>query len=1130
LSENSSSNRIIPPRIDSRNYKEILGELRHYAKFYVPEWDPNNEDDIGVALSKVFCHIMIDVIDRLNKRPHRNYIEFLNILGTKLSQGRAARANVIFSPPEGIKNKVLVKTGTRVLAPANEKHDEIIFETTENLLVTNSKLVDVWSISGRKINKDGIYQHTQDHIANLQFNLFLGLNQQKHILYLRDQVTFGIKPDSSIQLEFSSNNGAALTTILKNAQWEYNWKPDPDNTNQEIASKFYVETLQKKNTCTVYLSLVKYGRVKFDKYIVKVGDVLNMEIQAAANLDKKSVTVKSTTDPRGRIINLQRIPNSERFYGNIKLLSTETVFLAQLDEEILLVHEGDIVTAIFKENNLESSTAATVNSGEVPRVEENDVDSMKGNWIRCAISPQHFGLLQDDIKSLKIDDIQIWNQPVSDSFRADMLFYNNVPLDSEPLFPFGEKPILLDTFYVGCESVLSKKNTIITLSFKCLNQNSLFLRSGKLVLSWEYWNGTTWASFKLIDQALDIISQWIKFLCPADISKTDVNGVENFWIRCRIVSGDYGKEKLVPVGNPPVYKVDVTEILFPIIYNVNLSFAPNRKNPDGCISNNNLEYMDHIIKVDRTLKPFIPFYGLPEERPAVYLGFNKQLGQGPLNLYISIHQFDYQENDIRTINNTSSISYYYYSERERGWKELDLVDGTRNYMKSGYLKILIPSDISKYSLFGKENYWIKGIDKKSIFESSIKDERKCPGHNNDNASDSMKEKSSRILPYINGLYLNVVPSVNLTKVKEEIIGSSNGERNQIFKLSKTPVVSSDSFQTEMWINESKYISEEELEKLKKTERIREVKGLDGVVREIWVYWDEVDDMMQSEPTDRCYESDNAVGLIKFGDGIHGKIPPIGRDNIKVNYHRGGGITGNVKGGKISLIKTPIQFTESVMNPEPANGGMDIECVENALLRGPQFLKHRGQAVTPEDFEWLVREQFPSVAKVKCLPNSWTRGEFRPGHVTVVAVPESNEDKPRPSLELMEMIERYLHTCSSDVISNSMRVISPVFIKISVTADVYVKSIELVSELEKESKESLKKFLHPLRGGIQGKGWDLGSFLCFSDLYFQFHKIAGIDHIENLSIDVELEENTGLADLSECKRICKIEFDDIADSG
>jgi Baseplate J-like protein len=1145
---NSSSDSTNIPKIDTRNYKDIFEELKRYSPFYVPEWDSNNENDIGVALSKIFSHIMIYVIDRLNKTPQRNYIEFLNMLGVKLSSALPASANVILFPSEGIKDDVLVSSGSHVVAPANDKHDEISFETNENLLVTPAKLVDVWSTSGRKSTKDGIYLHTQDHINNTPFTLFFGNNMQKHILYMLDNSTFNIKSDSKIVIQFKCNNAKALFAILKDTKWAYNWEPDVDNANEEIASQFYTEVSYKENICTVYLSLINFGPIKFDKYILKVGDSLNLEVESNADVEQPLfIFVKSTTDPNGKRIGLNRVGDSTLFNGNLQLVSKETLSLHKYDEAILIVQEGDIVTATFVDNDFEYSSAGIVNSNGTAKVKENKVDSITGYWIRCSLSPEYFVQKNDTIKSLTIDDIKIWNQPILSTFKPDLLFYNNVPLLTEPIFPFGEKPIILDTFYIACESVLSKKNASINLSFKCLNVLSLFLKSNKPILIWEYWNGITWANLKLDDQISDPdnnLLQWIKFTCPDDMSQTSVNGLKNFWIRSRIISGDYGKEKLIPVGTPPEYRVDVSEILFPKIFNVELSFTPNPKQPENCIGYNNLEYVEHTIKTDRNIRPFVPFYGLADDDvPALYLGFDRQPSQGPINLYISVGHLERQDNkdsETNTKNNDnqysstsspfSSISYYYYSNKEQKWKDLDIIDETQDFVKSGYLKILFPFDFSTYSLFGKDLYWIKAMDTRSLFASAIRYGKKCPCQSIINGENTdIKVNSGRLLPLIRGLYLNAVPSMNLTKVEEEIIGSSNGEQNQSFKFSRTPVVSSGIFQTEVWINETQYIYEEDLENLKKQQEkeVREVKGLDGVVREIWIRWHEVQDIVLADYADRCYESDNAVGLIKFGDGTHGKIPPIGRDNIKSTYYIGGGIAGNVKQGEINSIKSPLPFVDSVINPEIASGGMDIGNVNDVLSRGPQFIKHRRQAVTAEDFELLIKDEFSYIAKVKCLSNSWTRGEFKPGHVVVVVVPQSSEDKPMPSIELMDTIEKYLHTCSSNIVvfGNNLRVIPPVFIKVSVTADVYPKSIELLPEIEKDSMDSLKKFLHPLYGGVSGNGWDLGSLLCFSDIYYLFHKIDGIDHIENLSIDFELEENGMAEDMLECKRVCKVKFDD-----
>ena len=37
----------------------------------------------------------------------------------------------------------------------------------------------------------------------------------------------------------------------------------------------------------------------------------------------------------------------------------------------------------------------------------------------------------------------------------------------------------------------------------------------------------------------------LNFICPDDIDIFSVNGNDNYWIRARLVSGDYGKARLV---------------------------------------------------------------------------------------------------------------------------------------------------------------------------------------------------------------------------------------------------------------------------------------------------------------------------------------------------------------------------------------------------------------------------------------------------------------------------------------------------------------------------------------------------------------------------------------------------------
>ena len=70
------------------------------------------------------------------------------------------------------------------------------------------------------------------------------------------------------------------------------------------------------------------------------------------------------------------------------------------------------------------------------------------------------------------------------------------------------------------------------------------------VLSWEYWNSMGWVAFKeeqhdLNDDTNNLLKNGdVSFKLPDDLVPTEVAGQENFWIRARIVSGDYGRETI----------------------------------------------------------------------------------------------------------------------------------------------------------------------------------------------------------------------------------------------------------------------------------------------------------------------------------------------------------------------------------------------------------------------------------------------------------------------------------------------------------------------------------------------------------------------------------------------------------
>ncbi len=254
----------------------------------------------------------------------------------------------------------------------------------------------------------------------------------------------------------------------------------------------------------------------------------------------------------------------------------------------------------------------------------------------------------------------------------------------------------------------------------------------------------------------------------------------------------------------------------------------------------------------------------------------------------------------------------------------------------------------------------------------------------------------------------------------------------------------------------------------------------------------------------------------------------------MRYRTGGGSQGNVQADEIKTLKGMIPSIDSVKNVEQGEGGSDVQSPIDAMQRWPSLVKNRRQAVTSTDFENLVEGRFKSVSRVKCFSTTDKYGKHRPGHVLVIVIPKLEDNKNKgdgntgddnnsisqdnekktsspislaktknnyPSMGLIENIKSYLEKVSSNIVvfSNHIHVRGPVYYGVSVTAKVYVKSIDDVYETRAKALGLLSDFLNPQDGGVDRKGWDFGKILYPSDFYWLISQIKQVHHIENVSI-------------------------------
>lgn len=123
-------------------------------------------------------------------------------------------------------------------------------------------------------------------------------------------------------------------------------------------------------------------------------------------------------------------------------------------------------------------------------------------------------------------------------------------------------------------------------------------------------------------------------------------------------------------------------------------------------------------------------------------------------------------------------------------------------------------------------------------------------------------------------------------------------------------------------------------------------------------------------------------------------------------------------GSITKLHTPVAAIKSVHQPYATFGGARAESAQALTQRASERLRHRGRALSAWDWERLVLQAFPRVARVKCIPHASPASWQAPGHVMVLAVPDLRNRnavdplRPRVDLDTLERIREFLRSRSA----------------------------------------------------------------------------------------------------------------------
>ncbi len=263
-------------------------------------------------------------------------------------------------------------------------------------------------------------------------------------------------------------------------------------------------------------------------------------------------------------------------------------------------------------------------------------------------------------------------------------------------------------------------------------------------------------------------------------------------------------------------------------------------------------------------------------------------------------------------------------------------------------------------------------------------------------------------------------------------------------------------------------------------------------------WIEVPDFADSDAEAPHYTLDSVTGELRLGpavrqpDGtikLYGAVPPRAANLVFRRYRYGGGEDGNIQAGVLNTLKTAIPFVARVSNRQPTWGGLDAESLESAMMRAPALLRSRERAVTESDFEFLALQALPAaIGRVKCLqPKPSEAGRVKPGHVYVLVIPrlaqpEAFLEPEQLQLEPDDVTALATYLDKRRLLTARLDIRPPAYYWVSCRVQLRATPGAPQAEVEAEALRRLYRFLNPLTGGPDGKGWPFGRDLFVSDVY------------------------------------------------
>lgn len=719
------------------------------------------------------------------------------------------------------------------------------------------------------------------------------------------------------------------------------------------------------------------------------------------------------------------------------------------------------------------------------------VQDHEAYYLRAILSE-----VPENRKVITITNIALETHFGGSGFLPDSCVTNSgsqyVPVDMNSTFRiFSENPSYNEMFYLAADEVFSQSGNKVTIIFTFSEIYVPGNENENVRFSYEYWDGNNWKKlgespreaaeanpYEFKDGTFAFKqSGEIQFTVPPGFLKSLVNNEEHYWIRVRLMTKDFslGGEYIKDEKDNWIWQF-TSKVHSPVFSKIRITYNAGAQRPNYVFSNSNFTWNDLgpalLAEKSKDETSETTLFDISNDTvPALFLGFSATFPKGNTSLYVKINddrstlpkkqQFSFFNDDLlpfSTDKRLIELSWEYWNGTD--WIVLAVNDYTDSFHESGFVEFETPSDMTSKSEFSKDLYWLRIRFLSGSFE---------------------------VQPMIMSIFANAVYAQNRTSYKNEIAGSGTGAPAQFVAPAHGPLLPG----LILYVDEGSIPPTNELNMMA-SDGITEPYVIEEEA--VWVRYKEVDNFYSSGPFSRHFMVDYREQRIFFGDGQRGTNPPRRKFNIRLaSYCTGGGAAGNIAAGTLRTLIQSIPFVAGCDNPFPAEGGADMETVDNLKARAGGVFKSLQRAVTAEDFQWLARESSASVGRAWCLSEKNQQGEIVIIVIPVMSSRTSLEEKLVPSRELIRRVNAYLD--DRKLVGTKIRVQGPVYRVFNILLTLVFKSDVLdVERLKKSIDASLRSFFHAVIGG-SGEGWDFGRAITGGAILKQLEKVNGI-----LSID------------------------------